>query len=452
MTPTETGIRYINTRSPHDRKETQRERLVAGMLAVTNRDGYAGANVGEVIAHAGVSRPTFYDYFANRDDCFLAVHRDISERLCEHIRTAVQQSPPARAPQVAIRRLLERAAEEPARAQFIANEAMAAGPRALDARDHTIGEIERIIEDARAGAPPDALSPDLPTGALVGATHWLLSRRLHRSEHDHTQLADELTAWIETYNQPVREHRWRTLRPLPSPGLSPHLSEIPADPPAPTPPGRPRLSSGELAQNQRWRILFATAEIAAEKGYTATTLADITTTARVDKRVFYAHFRDKQQAFLAAHELAFQQTMAVAASGFFSAEDWPERVWQGIHAASQFIATHPIAYLVHVESHAVGAPAIQRVQDSHAAFTIFLQEGNQHTDRPPPRTAMEAIIATIFEIGYHHFRHRENIPQLPRYAYHATYLTLAPYLGPRAANEFIDAKLRESTTADPAPS
>jgi AcrR family transcriptional regulator len=414
------------------------------MLATVNRDGYAAASISAVIAHAGVSRPTFYDYFADKDDCFLAVHRDISERLCGHIRTALEQAPPERAPQTAVRRLLERAEEEPARAQFIANEAMAAGPRALDARERTIDEIERLVEDARAGASPHASSPDLPTGAMVGAAHWLLSRHLRHGEHDLTQLADELTRWVETYNRPCGEHRWRTLKPERSPGPSPHVSELPPNPPAPMPSGRSRLSSGEIAQNQRWRILFATAETAAEKGYTATTITDITTAAKVDKRVFYSHFRDKQQAFLAAHELAFQQTMAVAASGFFSAKDWPERVWQAIHAAGQFIASHPIAHLVHVDSHALGTPAIRRIEDSHTAFTMFLQEGNQYTTQPQTRTAMQAIIAAMFEIGYHQFRHSENIPRLPRYAYHATYICLAPFLGPQAANKFIDGKLEES--------
>ncbi|HYM45061.1 MAG TPA: hypothetical protein VES65_02715, partial [Solirubrobacteraceae bacterium] len=42
-------------------------------------------------------------------------------------------------------------------------------------------------------------------------------------------------------------------------------------------------------------------------------------------------------------------------------------------------------------------------------------------------------------IGSHQFRHR-RARQLPRFAYHTTYLCLAPFLGPRAADEFIDNK------------
>jgi AcrR family transcriptional regulator len=425
-------------------KATQRERLLAGMIAATNRDGYARATVSQVIAHAGVSRPTFYDYFVNKDDCFIETHRDIAGRLVEQIRDAVEQAPPEQALQAGIRRLCERAEAEPEEAQFMANEALAGGPRALDERDGTIGQIEEIIERARGESPPGALSPDLPTRVLIGATHWLLSPRLRRGEHDLTRLAEDVIEWIESYNLPSCEHRWRTLEPGPSPGPSRHVSELPLSPPPPRRPGRTRLPAAEAQQNQRLRILFATAETATHKGYAATTVADIAAAARMDKRVFYNHFRDKQQAFLAVHELAFQQTMAIAAGAFFSTDSWAERMWQAIHAASQFNATHPIAYVIYLESHAVGAPAIQRVEERHVAFTIFMQEGNQHAANQQTRTAMEAIVAAGFEVGYNQFR-QGVAHQLLNHAYLVTYMCLAPFLGLKTTNDFLDRKLEEGS-------
>jgi AcrR family transcriptional regulator len=434
----------IDSASPATRKQTQRDRLLAGMLTVVNSDGYAAASVSRVIAHAGVSRPTFYDYFEDRDACFVAVHRDSAERLLAQIRDAVAQAPPEQAPQAAIRRLLQRAEAEPAQAQFLANETMAGGPRALDERDRTIDEIERIVERARAGLPPGTSSPDLPTRALIGGTHWLLSSRLRRGEYGLTTLAGELTEWIESYDRPLGEHRWSSPKPLPPPLLSPHVSARPIQAPPPLPAGRSRLSSSEIARNQRERILFAIAEIAARKGYAAATIADITAAAKVDRRVFYSHFNDKQQAFLSAHELAFEETMAVATRSFFSAREWPERIWQGIHAIAQFNAIHPLTRIVYLESHALGAPAIQRVEESYAAFRIFLQEGNQNAARPITRTGMEAIVAAGFEIGYHQFRQGEG-RMTPSPVYGTTYLCLAPFLGPAAADDFVESKLREAS-------
>jgi AcrR family transcriptional regulator len=429
--------------SAKDRKSTQRERLLAGMIAAVDRYGYAGASVARVIAHAGVSRPTFYDYFTDKDDCFLAAHRELAHDLLARIKLAAAAQAPERSPQAAAGALIEFARARPDGARLLFDETMAGGSRALDERDRTITRIVQVIERSRAAASPGALSPDLPTRALIGAIHWLLPPLMRRGEHDLTEVARDTVRWIESYEQPSEEHRWRAPRLGPALPPSPHVPELALGPPPPLPPGRSRLPATERARNQRERILFATAEVAMRKGYTETTIADITVAARVDRRIFYKYFRDKQQAFLAVHELGTQQTMAIAASAFFSAETWPERIWEGIRATAHFHATYPwVTYVGFVESHAVGAPAVQRIDDSRAAFTIFLQEGAQYAEQPPSRTAMEAIAAAVFELGYHQ-AHLGRSRQMPRLACHAVYLALVPFLGVRATNKFIDRKLRE---------
>lgn len=435
--------------SRKDRKGTQRERLLEGMLLTSVRRGYAGASVAQVIAQAGVSRPTFYEYFADRDACFLAVHRDISAQLLEHVSEAVSAAPPERAVQAGVGALFVRAQARPERARFLVNETLAGGHRALDQRDLLIRRIERIIERSRAKASPGTATPDLPTQALLGGVCGLLAPRLRRNEYDLTELADEISVWIESYNRPSIEHRWRTLEPGPPMPPARHVSELALLPPAALPRGRPSLSSAEIAGHQRERIIYATGEVAAEKGYSAVTIADITAAAGVDRRVFYGHFRDKQEAFLAAHELSFQQAMAVCAKAFFSREEWPERMWEGLHAGTHFNATHPVmAHIGYVEAHAVGGPAIQRVDDSRAAFNIFAQEGFRYSATPPPPATLDALSATIFEIGYRYARNRQ-VKLLPRVTGHAAYLVLAPFLGVEQANELIDAKLAEAQIAHP---
>ncbi|MGB8966822.1 MAG: TetR/AcrR family transcriptional regulator, partial [Candidatus Cybelea sp.] len=173
-----------------DQKLSQRQRIIAGMIDAANRDGYAGANVSQVIAHAGVSRPTFYEYFSDKHDCFVTTNREIAIRLLAHIRDAVEQAPPEQALQAAVRRLLARVEAQPEQTAFLANATMGGGPLALDERDRTIRAIERIVEEARARTPAQALSPDLPTRAVIGATHWLLLSRIRRDQFDFKELAD----------------------------------------------------------------------------------------------------------------------------------------------------------------------------------------------------------------------------------------------------------------------
>jgi hypothetical protein len=140
--------------------------------------------------------------------------------------------------------------------------------------------------------------------------------------------------------------------------------------------------------------------------------------------------------------------MAVCASAFFSASSWPERIWEALRAGTHFDATYPVfSHIKYVEAQALGSAAIQRVEDSHAAFTIFVQEGYLHAERPPARSVLDAIAATGYEIGYHHVRHG-LIEQLPRMTPHAAYLVLAPFLGPRATNDFIDEQLHKLAATD----
>jgi AcrR family transcriptional regulator len=425
------------------RKSTQRGRLISGMLITANRDGYAGANVSNVIAHAGVSRPTFYDYFANKDECFLAVHDELSRGLLERIAPAVAAEPPERALQSTITALVGHAVAEPEQARFLFNEILAGGPRALDARDRVTAQIEEIVERTFAGAPATAPAPDLPTRIMIDGVQWLLAPRLRRGDYDTATFLAAMLEWVESCNRPAGEHRWHTLEPGPQPKASPYISELPSKAPPSLPPGRSRLTREEIARNQRERIMFATATLATRKGYSATTIADITKTAGVDRRVFYVHFRDKQQAFLAAHELGFQQAMAVSAGAYFSAREWPDRLWEGILAGTQFSATHPtLAHVGYVESHAVGSPAIQRFEDIRQSFTIFLQEGIQYRNLQHSRMIMDAIAAAIAQIGYQEIR-AGRVRQLPCLAYHAAYLCLAPFLGAEAAIEYLDVKIAE---------
>jgi AcrR family transcriptional regulator len=199
----------------------------------------------------------------------------------------------------------------------------------------------------------------------------------------------------------------------------------------------------ELATKERRRILVAAAEVTAG-GYDAASVADICTAAAIDEPTFHRYFRDKRAAFRAIHELHYQQVMSRAAAAFFSGESWPERVWLAGAAFAGYMQANPaLLRATLVEGYAGGPPTLQRGEDIVAAFTIFLQEGYQHLDgrERPSRLALAAIGATIFEIGYDGARVSLE-PEIIGLLAPAIYVCLAPFLGPEAADELIDAQLR----------
>jgi len=420
--------------------------MLAGMIAATNSDGYERASVSAVIARARVSRPTFYEYFADRDDCFLAALRDVQEHLLADVGQALQERSPEEAAAAAIQALGVFASSQPERARFLMSESMTSGPRGLDLRDRGIAEIAELIDGASERAPDETPLPDISSAVLVGGTFRLLAIRLRRGEPGISTMLSDLLDWLGRYGQPAADRRWRALRAASPPKRSRFLPEGPLYTPPKLPPGRPRLGEEQVAENHRKRIMFAAARLAEEKGYTASTIADITGLAGVGGRVFYSLFRDKQDAFMAVHEFGFQQVMAVTASAFFAGASWPERTWEAASAFAQFLEANPtIAHVGFVEAYAVGPGAVQRVEDSHVAFAIFLQEGYQHArdGLSPSRVGLDAIITAIFEIVYMQARASPR-PKLSGLVPHITFLVLAPFLGAGEANEFIAGKANGS--------
>jgi AcrR family transcriptional regulator len=424
------------------KRDTQRERLLAAIVHVTAEHGYEHATIARVITHAGVSRPTFYDYFPGRVDCFLAALGEIEARVLAEIRLQIAEQPPQHATAAATGALLGFSDREPAAARLLTNETLAGGPRVLRVRDETIAAAGRMIEDAYRELADDAVIPDVPAEILLGAVHRLLASRLRRGERGLLALKDDLLDWAAAYAHPAGEHRWRTLSISAPPARSPFIAEAPLRAPPPLPPGRPRRAASTVAENHRLRIMFATAKVVQREGYLQASVAQITRVAGLDGRVFYELFADKQDAFMAVHELGFQRAMAVTAGAFFAGEDWPARIWEAGRAFTGHLEQNPtLTHASLIESHAGGPETVQRFEDLMAGFTIFLQEGYQYEPNPqrapPSALALEAVGAANVEAVYRQARTSAN-PKMTGLLPHLTYMCLAPFVGPVTSGELIE--------------
>lgn len=436
----------MNAPSQSERKRTQRERLVRAMTELAASEGYAGTSVAKVIARAGVSRPTFYEYFADREDCFLAALAGVQPRLLADVRGAVEGVAPEHAMRAAIQALVAFAEAEPALARLAMNEPMVWAGRALDARDELIAQIAQIVEEAHERVPARTAIPDFSSRLLIGGVERQLAFHLRLGEPV-ANLLEDLLDWVRRYEVPAGKHRWRSLEPIePPPPTSPFEEEIQLRPVAAPAAHRAhgQLSTEELAESNRRRILLAAAQLATSQGYNATTIVDISELAEVDERALRRLFADKQDVFAAVHELHFQSIVAVTTRAFFAGESWPDRVWEAGRAFAQSLEQNPsLAHVSFVEYYAAGSTGVQRNSELLLAFTVFLQEGYQYkpSDSPPSRVALAAIAATNFEAVYQQVRASAE-PGLPGLLPHAVFLELAPFLGPPETNRFIDDRLR----------
>jgi AcrR family transcriptional regulator len=163
----------------------QRERLIAAMLRAASELGYRETNVQDVIERAGVSRPTFYEHFANKEACFLTAFDATATRLRDRVATATAKGGSNLRDRLrfGLETILHFAATERDAARTLVVEARAASAEAVmrrdDLLDHFADCIDAQVRELLPGAP--SYSPVTAAG-IVGGIEALLYSRLNKGE------------------------------------------------------------------------------------------------------------------------------------------------------------------------------------------------------------------------------------------------------------------------------
>jgi AcrR family transcriptional regulator len=198
--------------------EIQRSRLLAGAVAAIDELGYPRATVGRITVRARLSRRTFYQMFANRDECFAAVLEEVAATVVGELSAAGLEGLPwrerVRAGVWTILVFLDR---EPVLARVCVVQALRAGPLVLERREAVLARLAMVVDEGRGdGARGEGLTP-LTAEGLVGAAFAIVYSRLARGDSEPlTGLLGELMAMIVLpYLGPAVARRERT-RPAPA--------------------------------------------------------------------------------------------------------------------------------------------------------------------------------------------------------------------------------------------
>jgi AcrR family transcriptional regulator len=165
---------------PRDRIEAvQRARLLGAMVEIVAADGYQGAAVSRVVARAGISRRTFYELFAGREECFLAALDQGIGRIAAQMGEAYARKDTWReGVRLAVATLLACLEAEPELARACMVEALGAGPAVLARRARVLQDLADALQ-AGAPTPPGAGEPPLLTAeTIVGAAFSVVHARL----------------------------------------------------------------------------------------------------------------------------------------------------------------------------------------------------------------------------------------------------------------------------------
>jgi AcrR family transcriptional regulator len=175
--------------------ENQRERLLNGVVEAVAEHGYNATTIGAITAAAKISRRTFYEYFRDKEGCFLAAY----EMIDDHVRASMLAAGDPSAPwpeQVEARlgALLDVLSRDLAVARFYLTEPLAAGGE-ISARYRDAMQL--LAETIRPPASPAGADVEVRDQVLMGGIATLIARRLNAGEPARLpELLPDLTALV----------------------------------------------------------------------------------------------------------------------------------------------------------------------------------------------------------------------------------------------------------------
>ncbi len=181
--------------------------------------------------------------------------------------------------------------------------------------------------------------------------------------------------------------------------------------------------------------------VVAERGYGATTVADLTREAGISRTTFYAMFADKEACFLAAYDGVVDALIKRIATAYEAEERWPRRARAGLAALLEALASEPdVARLALVEVGAAGPAAQRRYRAALQRLTPLFEEGRDFAPGGrglPANTSRMAIGAVAGLIADELAEGRAEY--LESLLSDLLFATLVPYIGPAAAAREVGA-------------
>ena len=161
------------------RLEVQRERLFEAAADRVRRAGYAEASAEAISREAGMSKATFYEHFANKEECILALFDESAERA--RAADGAGDGPgrrrrPRRRSAPAARAFLRRSPSDPSAPRRCWSRSSAPARARSSAATRCSSASPTLVEAENAAAPPQARRAALRLAATTRSRSWARRR------------------------------------------------------------------------------------------------------------------------------------------------------------------------------------------------------------------------------------------------------------------------------------
>jgi AcrR family transcriptional regulator len=167
--------------APTEGVHQHRSRLLEGMAVAVADKGYADTTIADIVREASVSRRTFYEHFATKADCLVALYEAASHNALKVLRGAVDPSRDwEQQVEGALRAYLDGMASNPVLMRTLFIEILHLGEQGLAARRRSNQEIADYMLDV---VGRDRVTPQLAM-AVVGGIHELVLEAIEQGRVD----------------------------------------------------------------------------------------------------------------------------------------------------------------------------------------------------------------------------------------------------------------------------
>jgi AcrR family transcriptional regulator len=184
---------------PHARvAEIQRARLLVAAGEVVAEVGYLDATVARITRRARVSRRTFYELFANAEECVATVLEEYIAQIATDLqREDIEGLPWRERIRTGLSAILTIFDRDPILARVCVVESARGGPAVLERREQILGRLAEAIDEGRHETARAGGCTKLTAEGLAGAAFAIVQARLQRRQREPlSELAGELAGLI----------------------------------------------------------------------------------------------------------------------------------------------------------------------------------------------------------------------------------------------------------------
>ncbi len=393
----------------------QRARLHGAMVEAVAAGGYEGASIREVVALAGVSRRSFYELYANKQECFLATFDRIAARGVKRIRRAYSASDGDLEDRLraAFGVFAEGVRGGWKDARLVIVEAQTTGPAGLERLRRTTATCERMLFSSFALSPDAGPLPMPVIRGMVGGLHATMSMCLREGRPEQLPaVAEEMLRWTLLFRTPAAG------------GI---VSRAGGHAPNGSTNGHQPACAGSFQGDDRERLLRHALRLALIDDYKELTAPQIAEEAGVPMDIFFEWFAGKDECFLAALDTLGDELLRRAGAPDLLGDDWPRAVRRVIAELMRYLAERPLyAQTIAAGAFAAGVQAAERNRQIGYDLARLLIGGAP--ERTRSRLAAEGVMGAIG----HTIRCQAasgQIKQLPAISDHLAFVVLAPFIG-----------------------